>query len=74
MAVEFIVAAIDAKYVEELKEEYVGYKKEIIKKIVTHIRTWYVITTKEKLAIKDHFLAPHKGTSILLRANWTGNK
>ena len=26
--------------------------------MVTHICTWYAITTKEKLAIKTHFLAP----------------
>ena len=30
--------------------------------MVTHICTWYVITTKDKLAIKAHFLAPWSDT------------
>ena len=58
VAAEAIVAAVDTQYVEELKEEYVGYKYQKIKTIVTQLRTWYVITTKENLAIKSHFLAP----------------
>ena len=52
MAVEAIVAAVDAQYAEETKEDYVGYKNQTIKTMVTQIRTWYVITTNEKLAIK----------------------
>ena len=58
VAFESTVAAVDAKYVEELKEDYVGYKNQTIKKLFTHIGTWYVITTKEKLDIKAQFLAP----------------
>ena len=30
--------------------------------MVTQLRMWYVITTKEKLAIKYHFLAPRSDT------------
>ena len=62
MVVEAIVAAVDEKYVKEPKEEYVWYKKHTIKTIVTEIHTWYVITTKDKLAIKAHFLAPWSDT------------
>ena len=56
--VEAIVAAADAQYVEELKEDYVRYKNQTIDTFVAKLSTWYVITTKEKLAIKSHFLAP----------------
>ena len=57
VAIEAIVAAIDTQYVEELKEEYIGYKNQTIKTLVTQLSTWYVITTKEKQYIKAHFLA-----------------
>ena len=30
--------------------------------MVSQLRTWYVITTKEKMAIKAHFLAPSSDT------------
>ena len=46
VAVEAIFAAVDAQYVEELKEEYLGYKNQTIKTLVTQLRTWYIITTK----------------------------
>ena len=57
VAVEAIVAAVEAQYFEELKEYYVGYKNQTIKTMVTQIRMWYVIATKENLASKSHFLA-----------------
>ena len=57
LAIEAIVAALDVQYVEELEEDYAGYKNQTIKKLVTQLRMWYVITTKEKLAIKSHSLA-----------------
>ena len=31
VAVESIVAAVDKKYIDELKEEYVGYNNQTIK-------------------------------------------
>ena len=58
MSVEAIIASVDTKYVEELEEEYVGYKNQTIKVMIEQIRVWYVITTKEKLSIKAHFFAP----------------
>ena len=30
--------------------------------MITQLRTWYVITTKEKLSIKAHFLSPWSDT------------
>ena len=58
VTVESIVAAVDAQYVEEIKEEYLKYKNQTIMTTVTQIRTIYDITTKEKLYIKAHFLTP----------------
>ena len=62
VAVEAIVVAADAQYVEELKEYYAAYKKQTIKTLVTKLSTWYVINTKDNLAIKAHFLAPWSNT------------
>ena len=62
VAVKAIVTAVNEKYVKELEEDYVGYKNKIIKTLVTQLRTWYVITNKEKMAIKSHFLAPWSDT------------
>ena len=58
VTVKAIVAADGVQYVKGLEEDYVGLKKQAIKTMATHICTWYVITTKEKLVIKTHFLAP----------------
>ena len=64
VAVEAIVLAVDAQYTEELKEDYVCYKNQNIQTMVEQLQTWYVITTKEKLAIKAHFLEPWNDTPI----------
>ena len=58
MYFEPIVAAVDAQYVEEIEEDYVGYKNHTIKTIVKQLQTWYVITTKDKLSVNAHFLEP----------------
>ena len=40
---------IDAAYVEELEDDYVGYSGQTIKTIVQHLRTeWCIVTTLEK--------------------------
>ena len=62
MAVEAIVSAVDTQYVEKIEEDYVGYKNKKIKTMVEQLQTWYVITTKEKLAIKAHLLDPWSDT------------
>ena len=58
LAFKAIVAAVDAQYVEHLEENYIGYKNQNIWTMVHQIQTWYVITTKENIAIKAHFLDP----------------
>ena len=62
VAVEAIVAAVDAQYIDQLNEDYVGYKNATIKTMVAHLRTWYVITNAEKIAIKAAFHAPWADT------------
>ena len=39
VSVEAIVAAVDAQYVEELEEDYVGYKNVNIKTMVEQLQT-----------------------------------
>ena len=65
MAVESIVTVADAQYVKELEEDCIGYKKQTIKTMINQLCTWYLITTKEKLAIKAHFLMPWSDTPEL---------
>eukprot|EP00804_Cyclotella_cryptica_P000162 CCRYP_017462-RA/>CCRYP_017462-RA protein AED:0.81 eAED:0.81 QI:0/0/0/0.5/1/1/2/0/589 len=41
--------AVDAAYVEELDDDYIGYRAQTIKTILEHLRTeWCVVTTLEK--------------------------
>ena len=37
VAVKAIIAAADAQYVKELEEDYIGYKNQTIKTMVTQI-------------------------------------
>ena len=46
VAVESIVVDIDVQYVEEIKEDYMGYNNHTIKTMLDQLQTWYVITTK----------------------------
>ena len=63
VAVESIFAAVDAQYVKELKEDYTGYKNQTINTMINQLSTWYVITTKDNMDIKYHFLAPWSETA-----------
>ena len=56
MAIKGTVAAVDVQYVEQLEEDYVGYKNQYIWTMVEQIQTWYFIRIKEKLAIEAYFL------------------
>ena len=62
VAVEAIVAAVDDQYLDQLSEEYVGYRNATIKTMIAHLRSWFVITNAEKIAIKAAFLAPWADT------------
>ena len=46
VVVKSIVAAIDTQYVKELKEDYVWYKNQMIKTMITHLSMWYFTTNK----------------------------
>ena len=56
--VKAITAAVDGQYIDELREEYVGYKNASIKTMIKQLRPWFVITNSEKIAINASFLAP----------------
>ena len=41
-----VTEIIDAPYVEELEEDYVGYANQTIKTVLTHLKTtWCTVTT-----------------------------
>ena len=54
VAAEAIVAGVNAQYVKNMEEYYVGYNNQTIKTMIKQIQKWYVIITKEKIAIKAH--------------------
>ena len=56
--VTVIVSVVDEQYLEEKKKEYVGYNDETIHSLLDHIRTWAIVTNKEKMEAKAHFEAP----------------
>ena len=58
VAVEDIITYVNEQCVEQLEEDYIAYKNQDIQTMVDQLQTWYVITTKENLAIKAHFLKP----------------
>ena len=62
ISVKAIVADVDDQYVEELSEDYIGYKNQTIATMITHLQTCFVITNKEKLDMKALFYAPWSGT------------
>ena len=58
IGVKSCIAAGDDQYVEELLEDYIGYKTQTIAKMITLLQTWFVITKKEKIDTKALFYAP----------------
>ena len=50
---------IDAMYVEEMEDEYMGYKNKTIKDVIQHLRTeWCAVTTLEKDEALKQFAVP----------------
>ena len=62
VAVKSIVADVDAQYVEQLEEDYIGYKNQNIWTIIKQLQMWYIITIKKNLDIKAHFIEPWSDT------------
>ena len=58
VAVEAIVTTVDEQYIDDLKEYYFGYNNQTIKTMLRQLRTWFVITNSERVAIKAQFYAP----------------
>ena len=78
MAVEDIVVAVDAQYVEELKEDYVSYKNQTINTMIEQLQTCYVITKSIRLPSR-HTSLSHGATCLAhvpqpSTINWTGAK
>ena len=44
VVVESIVAAVDNKYIDKLKEEYVGYNNQTIKTMLLQLWKYFFIT------------------------------
>ena len=57
IVVEQIVnEVVNATYVEELKDDYIGYATQTIKTILAHLKTeWYIVPTLEKKLAKAAF-------------------
>ena len=55
VAVKAIVTAVNEQYIKKLRKEYIGYKTQTFKSMIVQLRTWFVITHTEKIAIKAHF-------------------
>ena len=53
-----IVAAVMPQYIEEKEVDYLGYSMETILSLVSHLRTWPVITKPERMATKAAFIDP----------------
>ena len=44
--------------IEEKEVYYLGYSMETILSLITHLRTWPVVTNAEKMTTKPYFVAP----------------
>lgn len=62
VGVTTITKAVDEQYVAALKQDYVGFTGVTITQMLAHLRTWYKITSGQKLAIKARFQAPWNET------------
>ena len=62
VGVEAIVKAVDKQYVQQLKQDYIGFTGKIIFAVLKHLRMWYTVTNSQKIAIKRRFHAPWSET------------
>ena len=62
VGVEYMVSAVDGQYVDDKKEDYIAFKNQTILSLLTHLRTWFKISNKEKIDIKARFHAPWSDT------------
>ena len=58
VGVTTITKVVDKQYVAALKKDYVGFAGVTVYQLLAHLRTWYKITSGQKLAIKARFQAP----------------
>ena len=63
-----VTEIIDAPYVEELEEDYVGYANQTIKTVLTHLKTtWCTVTTLEKKQAAEQFQIKWDGTTHITK-------
>ena len=56
---ECLIKAVDEQYIEELKQDYIGYADETTKTLLAHIKTtWCKVTTQEKQKAKAQIQEP----------------
>eukprot|EP00584_Thalassiosira_punctigera_P003639 CAMPEP_0172533752 /NCGR_PEP_ID=MMETSP1067-20121228/6340_1 /TAXON_ID=265564 ORGANISM="Thalassiosira punctigera, Strain Tpunct2005C2" /NCGR_SAMPLE_ID=MMETSP1067 /ASSEMBLY_ACC=CAM_ASM_000444 /LENGTH=437 /DNA_ID=CAMNT_0013318427 /DNA_START=299 /DNA_END=1609 /DNA_ORIENTATION=- len=62
MGIKAIVKAVEEQYVQQLKQDYIGFTRVSIFSVLEHLRLWYTITNEQKIAIKKQFFAPWSET------------
>ena len=63
-----VTEIIDAPYVKELEEDYVGYANQTIKTVLTHLKTtWCTVTTLEKKQAAEQFQIKWDGTTHITK-------
>ena len=63
-----VTEIIDAPYVEELEEDYVGYANQTIKTVLAHLKTtWCTVTTLEKKQAAEQFQIKWNGTTHITK-------
>ena len=63
-----VTEIIDAPYVEELEEDYVGYANQTIKTVLVHLKsTWCTVTTLEKKQAAEQFQIKWNGTTHITK-------
>ena len=62
IGVATVVAAVDSQYTDQLKRPYLGHRGLTLFRVLEHLRTWYKISHREKVAVKARFEAPWSET------------
>jgi hypothetical protein len=59
IGVRRIIANVESQYIEEIKEDFIGYNNATIRSMITHLRDeWCIVTTGEKKSGKALFYEP----------------
>jgi hypothetical protein len=65
IGVQHIIDSVEEQYIEELNKDYYGYANQIIKTLLTHLRTkWCKVMTKEHTNATEAFYQAWIPTTI----------